>query len=869
MLEKFLDKKTWLQLATLVLVITLCTTFLAWNHTKAIIEDDRLREFDAGVRDIEQVLERKIDIYKNTLYSLQGFFAASASVERDEWSPFVKTARIDLYPDIDYISFVQVVPDREKTNFTAAFINDKSIRPSGYPVFTIYPEGTRSEYAVIKYAEPESDSAVEAYGFDLYTDAARNDVLVKARDTGEPQISEKIFIIPDNLAGFIMSAPVYRNDLPHDTIEERRLAIEGFVQVVIKVDSLFNVAGGQSSYKDIVFDVYDNVLLYSSDSGKYGEDVVYSPGFSQTKALKIGKRTWTLKFVAAPSFGASYTRAALPLVVLIGGISLSVLLFLIFLSQGKSAEKRIMASETRYRRLFEAAQDGILILDAYSGKIIDANLFLKALLGYTKEEIIGKQLWKIGVFKDIAASKAEFMKLQAEGLIRYENLTLQSKDGQIINVEFVSNVYDVDNKKVIQCNIRDISVRKKAEEEIKARNKMLETMVKTQENTKKAMLNVLDDLETAKFEIETEKVKAEATLASIGDGVVATDSEARIAVINKSAEDLLHCKSAQVLGKKFFEVWKTEDNNGRSIPTAKLPIQLALSSAKVVSTKYCYVLKDKTKFPVALTVTPIIMGKKVEGAIEVFRDIAKEMEINKAKTEFVSLASHQLRTPLGIIKWYLESVREQSYFKDAPKKAFSYLQEIYKNNERIIILVRDLLSVSRIDQGQVKDNPESIDLAPFVKYIVREMNIIAAKKNIRINLENKVSDLPKLWIDKVRLREVIENLIVNAIEYNISSGEVRVVLDKKTDNTLLISVIDSGIRISSEDQKNLFTKFFRTEKGSTFNTEGSGLGLYVVKSYVGDWGGKVFVESEEGKGSTFTVTIPFVAGNKRRGVNKI
>jgi len=393
-------------------------------------------------------------------------------------------------------------------------------------------------------------------------------------------------------------------------------------------------------------------------------------------------------------------------------------------------------------------------------------------------------------------------------------------------------------------------------------------MVKVQEDTKRAMLNVWDDLEVAKSRIETEKIKAEAMLTSIGDGVVATDSEARVVMINKSAESLFHCKSNQVLGKKFYEVWATEDKNGKPVPVDKLPIQLALSSAKVISTKYFYVLKDKTKFPVALTVTPILINKKVEGAIEVFRDITKETEIDKAKTEFVSLASHQLRTPLGIIKWYLESVREQTYFKNAPPKAFSYLEEIYKNNERIISLVRDLLSVSRIDQGRVKDNPEFVNVVQFANEVVREMAILATKKNIRINLEDKTGDLPELWIDKLRLHEVMENLIVNAIEYNVPSGEVKVVLDKKADNTLSISVIDSGIGIPIKDQKNLFTKFFRTEKGAANNTEGSGLGLYVVKSYVEGWGGEVSFRSEEGKGSTFTITIPFITRNKRKEVDQ-
>ena len=130
----------------------------------------------------------------------------------------------------------------------------------------------------------------------------------------------------------------------------------------------------------------------------------------------------------------------------------------------KQAEEKLLASEVRYRRLFETAKDGILILDADTGEIVDVNPFLMEMLDYSHAEFLGKQLWEIGLFKDIVANKDSFLKLQAEGYIRYENLPLKTKDGNTIWVEFVSNAYDVSGKQVIQCNIRNITDRKRAEE---------------------------------------------------------------------------------------------------------------------------------------------------------------------------------------------------------------------------------------------------------------------------------------------------------------------------------------------------------------------------------------------------------------------
>lgn len=139
-----------------------------------------------------------------------------------------------------------------------------------------------------------------------------------------------------------------------------------------------------------------------------------------------------------------------------------------------AAEAALQVSETRYRRLFEAAQDGILILDAVSGQIVDVNPFLVAMLGYPQAELVGKQLWEIGAFKDIQASKVAFAELQSTGYVRYESLPLETCAGEHINVEFVSNVYQVDRQSVIQCNIRDITARKRVEQEVEQLRQDLE-----------------------------------------------------------------------------------------------------------------------------------------------------------------------------------------------------------------------------------------------------------------------------------------------------------------------------------------------------------------------------------------------------------
>lgn len=137
----------------------------------------------------------------------------------------------------------------------------------------------------------------------------------------------------------------------------------------------------------------------------------------------------------------------------------------------------LRASEARYRRLFETARDGILILDAATGTIMDSNPFLETMLGYSHAELLGRKLWEIGPFKDVAASRVAFRQLQCNEYIRYEDLPLETKNGEHMQVEFISNLYLVDSTKVIQCNIRDISARKLAEAGIRKANESLSSLV--------------------------------------------------------------------------------------------------------------------------------------------------------------------------------------------------------------------------------------------------------------------------------------------------------------------------------------------------------------------------------------------------------
>ncbi|MCR4328498.1 MAG: ATP-binding protein [Patescibacteria group bacterium] len=241
---------------------------------------------------------------------------------------------------------------------------------------------------------------------------------------------------------------------------------------------------------------------------------------------------------------------------------------------------------------------------------------------------------------------------------------------------------------------------------------------------------------------------------------------------------------------------------------------------------------------------------KMEGTAQ---DITKEKEIDRQKNEFISIVSHQLRTPLGSMRWNLELLQSETH--TLSEEAQGRVNEMYKSDLRLIRLVGDLLNVARIEGGRTKDEPELSEIFGIVESAIKEMEPEANKKSVALAFSSVETAIPKIMIDPKRFREVIQNLLSNAVRYTLPKGRVSVRVDY-SDNLIKISVADTGIGIPKGEQSRLFVKFARAENAVKIDTEGTGLGLFIVKSYVEDWGGKVWFESIEGKGTTFYVSLP-------------
>lgn len=273
-----------------------------------------------------------------------------------------------------------------------------------------------------------------------------------------------------------------------------------------------------------------------------------------------------------------------------------------------------------------------------------------------------------------------------------------------------------------------------------------------------------------------------------------------------------------------------------------------------------------SRFTYELFITPVLdHEKKVIGGAIILHDITHLKEIDKMKTEFVSVASHQLRTPLTAIKLFIEMLSDEDAGKLNAKQK-EYMSDVRKSTERMITLVNDLLNVSRLETGRLKIEPQPTQLEDFIQSVIDEGKYLAKEIKCQIVFKKPAAKLPKIPVDQTLMTQVIRNLIANAARYSPDSRCKIVIELKHKQSEILISVKDNGIGIPKDKQSRIFEKFFRADNAQKTVADGSGLGLYVAKMIVEESGGKIWFESPGvGKGATFYVSLPIKGMSKKEG----
>jgi PAS domain S-box-containing protein len=463
----------------------------------------------------------------------------------------------------------------------------------------------------------------------------------------------------------------------------------------------------------------------------------------------------------------------------------------------KRVQGDLQNSEIRYRRLFETAQDGILIIDAPTEEIIDANPFIVLMLGYTLDELRGKKLWEIGLFRDVDASKAAFSVLQKTGYIRYEDLPLETKDGRRMDVEFVSNLYPIDHTRVIQCNIRDISDRKRAEEALLVSEKKYRQLVEIAQ-----------------------------------EGIWLIDEHALTSFVNPRMVQMLGYTGEEMLGRHPYSFM---DERGVGIAATYLEQR---STGGIEHPDFEFIRKDGSRMYASLAMTAITdENGAYRGALALCADITQRklaeeaLQLANKKLNLLSnITRHDILNQLTALLGYLE-LSGESMQDPSNRKLITQEIEAARTIRRQIEFTRDYQEIG-------VHAPLWQELQEIIGKVGKSLPMNGAI------IEASLGTL-EVYADPL-LEKIFYNLVDNALKHGGGITKIRF-QSVETGDGLIISCEDDGRGIPVDEKKMIFTHGYGKH---------TGLGLFLSREILSITGISIAEKGEQGRGARFEITIP-------------
>jgi PAS domain S-box-containing protein len=381
--------------------------------------------------------------------------------------------------------------------------------------------------------------------------------------------------------------------------------------------------------------------------------------------------------------------------------------------------------------------------------------------------------------------------------------------------------------------------------------------------------------------LHLEQLKSDLIIDSIDDGVVIMDEQKIVRLFNPAASTITGWKASDVIGLDYKSVFKLTDQKGEPYTDEKDPFGQVFAKATAVHDNNAVLINTSDK-PVAVTfsVSPLLDKDKVTGLVGIFRDVSQERGEEKRSADFVSTASHEMRTPVAAIEGYLAlALNERVSTIDS--KAREYLEKAHESTQHLGKLFQDLLTSTKAEDGRLSDHPSVIEMSAFTEKVVEDLRFSAEKKGLHmeyvmgthtnetVNASHIESNGPKVikplyyvHADPERIREVVTNLFDNAVKYT-ESGTISIGLTGNND-VIQISIKDTGPGIPESDIPHLFQKFYRVDSSATRTIGGTGLGLFICAKIIELYNGRIWVESKVGEGSTFYINLPRLDATKAK-----
>ena len=820
----------------LVVGLGLTLSVVAFRAVQVSEQRDLAEQFKQTASDRVLALERSIDASVEVLHNIRSLYNASMVVEREEFRSFVARALTER-PEIQALEWIPRVSASERATYEELASIDGFLQfqiAERQVQGTMVPAAAREEYFPVYFVEPYEGNEI-ALGFDLASNPTRLEALNKSRDTGEAVATARITLVQEQADqfAFLVFLPIYQNGSPTATLVQRRETLIGFALGVFRIKDIVDQSLARASSEEIISEI--DIQLYDR-SAPQGQQMLLSgpldadtrgqvgPVFRFAKAFDVAGRNWEVIVTSSASqptwqswavLAAGLLFTSLLSAYLVAGLRRTAAVEWLVgertaeLSQSNvqleeevlqraRAEETVQKREARIRTILNTAVDGIIGINE-RGIVQSLNPAAETIFGYSAAEVIGQNVKVLMPEPYHSAHDAyisNYLRTKQPKIIGTgREVVGRRKDGTTFPMDLAVGEAREGDEPLFIGVVRDITERKQSQEEIRL-------MAKFPDENPNPVMRIAKDF-TLQYANAPSKPLLHQFGCEIGDVVPE--------FCQRLVEDAFDTNTV-----KEFEV-------------------------------------DCGELVFSCVLAPITDA----GYANLYgRDITETKELDRLKDEFVSVVSHELRTPVTSIKGFLELLAED-LAEDLGDEQLRFLEAAERNAQRLERLVNDLLDVSRFEAGRLDISREVFDFRDVVKQVVADMQADTRAKELKISTTGMGSPV-RVWGDRGRVVQVMANLLSNAIKYSGSREliGVAVTLPAEGDRFIRVDVQDHGPGITEADVKRLFDKFYRVSNSTTRAATGTGLGLAISKALVELHGGRIWVESEPGKGSTFSFTLP-------------
>jgi PAS domain S-box-containing protein len=897
-------------LTALVFLASLMASFALWNYAQRSAENELQAEFDFFAHEMIDHINQRMAAYVQVLFGVRALFTGTEPVTRDQFSTYISSLRLEeRYPGIQGLSHAPLITHAEKSAHIA------EMRKQGLANYSIKPAGEREHYAPVVYIEPFSDRNIKVLGYDTYFEGDRQAAMVQARDTDRASVTGKLTLVQETgeqvQSGFLVFLPLYRQDMPHATVEQRRHSIYGWVTAVFRMgDLMSHLVNKRSNQLNLaIYDgvhVSDQARMYAS--GDQAEKTTpYRPRLSSIQHVQLSDRMWTIIIQSTPQFEARFSNNT-PIVVAITGAVFTLLLTMLAhaLVRSNRMASELAESEERWRWALEGAGDGVWDWNIENSMVKFSQRW-KQMLGYTEREIENKfSEWEKRVHPDDLQKALEAMQahLKGETSAYMNEHRLLHKDGSwrwILDRGMVTN-RDNDGRPVRMIGTHaDITEWKQSADKIQRLSRLYSTLSHCDQaivhsatedelfpricqdavkygGYKMAWIGLVDE---TRLIINTVACYGEGTeyleniVISVDPGNPSACDPACAAIREecpiwyKRSEKYPITTAWQNFSNKYgWKAWASIPlyRNGRVIGTfnlyasdpnafddqaRELLVQMATDTSFALD-NFSEARRRRKAEEELIDLNATLESRVKERTDELVN--AKELAdaASQAKTDFLSNMSHEIRTPLTAIVGFAEALVANDFNKEEHK---NMTMAIVRNGKHLQQIIDDILDLSKIEAGQLELEQIDTSLFEILGEIDSMLGTCARDKGLDFRINYQFPLPNHIQTDPTTLKQILINLVSNAIKFTVE-GLVQVdVSCDETYRNIQFEVSDSGIGMSRDEVEHVFDPFTQADSTTTRRFGGTGLGLSISSKLALATGGKLTCVSEKGVGSSFSLSI--------------